>query len=118
MTGKARKSPPKKTVSRGLGSLLLWTAIFVLLLIAADQALLRFSPTRPLSREFQACYQDLRQRLLNRSGQGDSIESLLEPSKSSPRSFFYADGHGELHFVDNLQQIPARYRPEAQILEE
>ncbi len=118
MTGKARKSPPKKTASRGVGSLLLWTVIFVLLLVAADQAVLRFSPARPLFKEFQACYQDLRGRLLNQTRHGDPIESLLEPANPSSRSFFYADGHGELHFVDNLQQVPARYRSEAQVLEE
>jgi hypothetical protein len=29
----------------------------------------------------------------------------------------YADGEGELHFVDRLEQVPARYRREAQPLD-
>lgn len=31
--------------------------------------------------------------------------------------YVYADGEGELHFVDRLEQVPARYRREAQPLD-
>lgn len=119
MTRKSSKSKPKpkRTWGRRLGVFFLWSALFGLLLFAADQALLRLSPANPLLSELQDCYQDLRNRLLARP-QPDSIEELLEQPKAPSRSYFYADHQGELHFVDSLQEVPPAYRNEAQPLAE
>ncbi len=117
MTRKSRKAPPKPPLARRLGRVLLWTALFVLLLATADQAVLRLSPASPLLSELRDCYRDLRSRLLARS-RPDCIEELLEQPKAPSRSYFYADRQGELHFVDSLQEVPPSYRNEAQPLAE
>lgn len=115
MSKKSRKTPSKPSMGRRLGGFLFWTALFLLLLAAADQALLRMTPKNPLLVELQDCYLDLRSRLLTR--QSDSIEELLEQASPSPKkSYFYADRQGELHFVDSLQEVPLPYRNDAQPL--
>lgn len=116
MTKKSRKSPSKSSTGRRLSSFLLWTALFLLLLVAADQALLRLTPKSSLLSELQDCYLDLRSRLLTR--QSDSIGELLEQPIPPKKSYFYADRQGELHFVDSLQEVPHPYRNEAQLLAE
>lgn len=117
MTKKSRKTPPKPAVGRRLGGFLLWAVLFALLLVAADQAVLRLTSEGPLLSELQDCYRDLRGRLLTRSGP-DTIEGLLAQPEAPSQSYFYADRQGELHFVDSLQQVPDRYRNEAQLLAE
>ena len=117
MTKKSRKTPLKSSMRRQLGGFLLWVVLFALLLVVADQTVLRLSPKGPLLGELQDCYRDLRSRLLIRS-KPDAIEELLEQPEALSQSYFYADRQGELHFVDSLQQVPARYRNEAQILAE
>lgn len=117
MTRTAPKSKQKRTLGRRLGAFILWSALFALLLVAADQALLRLSPASPLLVELQDCYRDLRGRLLPRS-QPDSIEELLVQPKAPSQSYFYADHQGELHFVDSLQEVPPVFRSEAQSLAE
>ncbi len=67
--------------------------------------------------ELQDCYLDLRSRLLVPS-RPDVIEELLDQPEARSQSYFYADHQGELHFVDSLQQVPAPYRQEAQVLVE
>jgi hypothetical protein len=116
MTKKSRKAPSKPSIGRRLGSFLLWAALFLLLLVAADQALQRLTPKNSLLGELQDCYLDLRSRLLTR--QSDSIEELLDQSPPLKKSYFYADRQGELHFVDSLQEVPLPYRNEAQPLAE
>jgi hypothetical protein len=118
MTKKSPKKPSKPTFGRRLGGLLLWTLLFVLLLAAADQALLRLTPQSPLLVELQDCYRDLRSRLLAGPQQADSIEALLQEPEPPAQSYFYADSQGELHFVDSLQQVPPAYRNQAQPLAE
>ena len=114
MTKKKRKTPSKPSIGRRLGGFLFWTALFLLLLGAADQALLRLAPKNSLLVELQDCYLDLRRRLLTRSP--DSIEGLLEQTPSPKKSYFYADRQGELHFVESLQEVPLPYRNDAQPL--
>jgi hypothetical protein len=114
MTKKKRNSPSKPSIGRRLGSFLFWTALFLLLLVAADRALLRLTPKTSLLAELQDCYLDLRSRLLNR--QPESIEGLLEEPHPPKKSYFYADRQGELHFVDSLQEVPLPYRNDAQPL--
>ena len=117
MTRKTSKAPPKRTLGR-LGGLLVWTGLFVLLLAAADQALLRLTFKAPIMAELQDCYRDLRGRLLAGSRRADSIEALLEEPEPPSQSYFYADRQGELHFVDSLKQVPSTYRNQAQPLAE
>jgi hypothetical protein len=117
MTKKSRKTQAKYSKGRRLGGFLLWVVLFALLLVAADQAMLRLTPQGPLLGELQDCYRDLRSRLLIHTSP-DAIEELLEQSEAPSQSYFYADRQGELHFVDSLQQVPARYRNEAQLLAE
>ncbi len=118
MTRKSPKKPLKPTFRRRLGGLLLWFLLFVLLLAAADRALLRLTPNSPLLVELQDCYRDLRSRLLAGRQQADSIEALLKEPDSPAQTYFYADSEGELHFVDSLQQVPPAYRSQAQPLAE
>lgn len=117
MTKKSRKTQSKSSMGRRLGGFFLWVALFALLLVAADQAVLRLSSKGPFLGELQDCYADLRSRLLTRSGP-ETIEGLLEQPEAPSQSYFYADHRGELHFVDSLQQVPVRYRNEAQLLVE
>lgn len=114
MSKKSRKATSKPSIGRRLASFLFWVALFLLLLAAADQALLRMTPKNPLLAELQDCYLDLRSRLLTR--QSDSIEELLEQTSPPKKSYFYADRQGELHFVDSLQEVPLPYRNDAQPL--
>ncbi|MEZ4485330.1 MAG: hypothetical protein R2864_12330 [Syntrophotaleaceae bacterium] len=118
MTKKPSKKQQKSTFGRRLGGLLLWSLLFVLMLAAADQALLRLTPQSSLLVELQDCYRDLRSRLLGGPRQQDSIEALLKEPEASAQSYFYADHQGELHFVDSLQQVPPAYRNQAQLLAE
>lgn len=118
MTRKSAQKPSKPTLGRRLAGLLLWSLLFLLLLAAADQALLRLTPNSPLLVELQDCYRDLRSRLLIGPRQPDSIESLLQEPEAPAQSYFYADRQGELHFVDSLQQVPPGYRNQAQPLAE
>lgn len=116
MTKKTRKTQSNPSMGRRLGRFLLWTALFLLLLVAADQTMLHVAPKNSLLVELQNCYMDLRSRLL--ASQSNSIEELLEPTIPSEKSYFYADRQGELHFVDSLKEVPLPYRSEAQPLDE
>ncbi len=118
MTRKASRSPRKTPPRRRLGRLLLWVGVFLLILLAADRLLLRGSPAHPLLQEVQSCYEDLRRRLLSGARSSDPVADLLDTREKPLRSYFYADDHGVLHFVDSLQQVPLPYRSEAQVLEE
>jgi hypothetical protein len=60
----AMKRKTRKKSSRPVLRFLLWTAVFLLLAVAADQVLLHLSVDQPLLRNFQVCYKDFRTRLL------------------------------------------------------
>lgn len=102
-----------------------WGLLFVLLLAAVDQALLRTDLDAPGYREARRFYVDFRERLLDLSGAGPSlsIEQLIDRAPAAPPAkkgdaggYVYADETGELHLVDKLDEVPPRYRGEAKPL--
>jgi len=45
------------------------------------------------------------------------VQKKAAPASAAQEpQYFYADAAGELHFVNSLQEVPQRYRPEAQRL--
>lgn len=97
-----------------------WSVVFVILLVAADQALLRVELDLPGYREARGFYQDFRSRLLNlgeRPSTGVSTEQgSSESSEQAGPSYVYVDAEGSLHFAESLEEVPSRYRENAQEL--
>jgi hypothetical protein len=108
---------------------LIWTSLFLVLLAGMDQFFLRVPTTVPILTEVRAFYLDFRSRLFSLAGRKTpvTLESVIEQSDERPpvRSggeegtprYLYVDNGGQLHFADTLQEIPPRYRKEAQLLE-
>lgn len=105
-----------------------WLAIAAALLIGLDQFLLRVPLKTPGLHQAQQFYVDFRGRLFNLTGnseQNKSIERMIE-SSSAPRArsgakgqhYLYVDENGALQFADSLEQVPSRYRKDAQPLGE
>ncbi len=129
MKKKTRKThQTKKAKKASIGAfrpLLLWAAVFLALLLAADQALVRLSFGPSLLREFQLCYRDFRCRLPGGFcppvPQGpETIEAAIaggsQRTQGAVRSYLYVDGQGTLQFADRLEDVPPAYRIEAQPL--
>lgn len=120
MKKKTRKS--KKSSPRPIGRFLLWTAVFLLLVAAADQMLTRLQVSPPLLSDLQSCYREFRCRLFEPSCREKfkTIEAVIQtgaaPVVEPTRSYFYVDSQGALQFVDRLQDVPSAYRREAQPL--
>lgn len=111
-----------------LAAALLWTSLFLVLLAGADQFFLRGSTTVPVLSEVRVFYLDFRQRLLSLAGResDDTLDSVIRrnserrpdrigPEEGSPH-YLYVDSKGELQFADALEEIPLKYRKEAQPL--
>ncbi|WP_305043818.1 hypothetical protein [Geoalkalibacter sp.] len=105
--------------------LVVWGLLFVLLLAAVDQALLRTDLDVPGYREARRFYVDFRNRLLRLSGAEPSlsIEGIIDRAPAAPKGkqadaggYLYADETGALHLVDTLDEVPPRYRGEAKPL--
>lgn len=131
MKKKTRKtSKPKKAKKAPSGTfrrLLLWAVVFLALLLAADQALMRLSFAPSLLREFQLCYRDFRCRLPGSfcppaPQAPETIEAAIAGgsgrTRGAVRSYLYVDGQGTLQFADRLEEVPPAYRSEAQPLAE
>ncbi|MEZ4601153.1 MAG: hypothetical protein R2940_15290 [Syntrophotaleaceae bacterium] len=134
------KKKSRKKARRPLVRFALWSAVFLVLVVAADQALLHLDADRPLIRNFQECYRDFRTRLLGgrpspmpvprptRPSSGPvpcekernrTVEAILEQSsKDRKTSYLYVDRQGVLQFADSLDEVPPAYRRSAQALEE
>lgn len=119
---------------------LLWTLLFLLILAAVDQFFVRVPTRQPAMKTVRHFYLDFRARLgrLWTGTQPTSVEAVIEraeriPAKPRPAlpptkpaasavtkdpSYFYADDRGELRFADSLEEIPERFRKEAQRLEQ
>lgn len=110
---------------------LLWTILFLALLVAADQLLVTVPLHAPGLNEIQQFYLDFRSRLFGLvEGQTPSsidqvIERAAEPApaapavgKPKPQRYLYVDDQGELQFADSLAEVPAAYRSKAQPLKE
>ena len=106
---------------------LCWILLVCALLIGGDQLLVRVPLETPGVTQLQDFYIDFRSRLLALAGfetsQPDSIEQLLptgEPpagsSEGTASRYLYVDESGALQFADSLQEVPARYRSQAQPL--
>jgi hypothetical protein len=107
-----------------------WIVFSVLVLLAADQLLVRVPLGLPGATQAQTFYVDFRGRLLDligvspgESGAGKSIEEVIEATtqaptlkKSAPQRYLYVDESGELQFADSLSLVPAKYREAAQPL--
>ncbi len=118
---------------------LLWTLLFLLILVGIDQFFMRVPTRQPALNVVREFYLDLRTRMLHLvpRQKPTSVEAVIEqaeqaPAKPRPQpavkkpappvvanepSYFYADDQGELRFADSLDEIPVRFRKEAQRLE-
>jgi hypothetical protein len=112
---------------------IIWTFVFLLLLLAVDQFLLRVDFAQPQMRIVRSFYLDFRQRLLTLGGSSapDSVDEIIESERrgvtpaqtpqrktaASPR-YLYVDQDGTLQFADSLEEIPPALRKGAQRLED
>lgn len=130
---------------KALGRGLLWLVTLLLILVGVDQWLSRVPVSQPVLRAVRIFYLDFRLRLLHLlpDSAPASIEAVIEQAEKTPvknpsqrsvahrpktqkkaapgstagePNYFYADAKGELHFVDSLQEVPERFRKEAQRL--
>lgn len=111
-----------------------WTALFLLMLLVIDQFFVQVPPIHPAHQAVSNFYKDFRGRLIDltfgaKKAEPESVESVIEkqqaadkksatPAKSnSPaesQRYIYSDGKGELHFADSLEEVPDKYRGQAQ----
>lgn len=128
-----------------LFKLLFWFLVFVILVVVADQVLLRTPPVHPAHAALREFYRDFRSRLLEvivivPPESPESIEAVIDHernadgapttdgaagpgSPSGPRAegagnrYIYVDRQGVLQFADSIGEIPKAYRESAQPLE-
>ncbi len=109
--------------------LLFWVLVVGAALVASDQVLVRVPLETPGVSQLQDFYVDFRSRLLKvvgiEGGKPESIEELIEATAAAPekqaspaRRYLYVDETGTLQFADSLEQVPAKYRKDAQPLAE
>jgi len=111
---------------------LVWTLVFLGLLLAFDLLMVRSTAFPPALVEIQDFYVDFRGRILNLLNGSDakSIEQVIETSAKSGtgqeakatskarQRYLYADAEGALHFADSLDEVPERFRSAAQPLQD
>ena len=106
---------------------LFWGTVFVALLLVIDQFFVRVPVDIPGVTEVRHFYLDFRHRLFGTVAEHgpDAIGSAIEQAESPPPParavtprWVYADEAGNLQFADHLEEVPARYRAEAQPLDE
>ena len=124
---------------------LFWTFLFLVMLVAVDQFFLQVPPLHPAHAAVSRFYQDFRGRLLFMLGgedavrqptatrqpedagsttpSPDSIEAVIDQQPATPAPeeenaprYLYSDAEGQLQFADSLEEIPPRYRRDAQQL--
>lgn len=121
-----------------------WTFLFLIMLLVIDQFFVQVPPVHPAHEVVSNFYKDFRGRLIDltfgaRKAEPDSVEAVIEkqqaaekmapttvtadnkpatPAKSnSPaksQRYIYSDGKGELQFADSLEEVPDKYRGQAQ----
>jgi len=111
---------------------IVWTLVFVGLLLAFDLLLVRTTVLPSWLAGVQRFYVDFRGRLLGLatdSAEG-SIEKVIETTNRkgigkdsgiksvAGQRYLYADAQGSLHFADSLAEVPEAYRATAQPLQE
>jgi hypothetical protein len=67
-------------------SVLLWTAVFLLLLIGIDQLLVRLPASLPAHVAVATFYRDLRSRVFSLAKGGEALPAAPAPTKPSPPS--------------------------------
>lgn len=111
---------------------IVWTLIFVGLLLAFDLLMVRSSSFPPWLAGVQRFYVDFRGRVLNLTTGSPtvSIEQVIETTAKpgakrgaglksvAGQRYLYADAEGSLHFADSLAEVPEAYRARAQPLQE
>ncbi len=117
---------------------LIWTVVFLAVLLAFDQFMVRVPVKITGIQAVQRFYVDFRGRMqhlvlkptrsLPPSG-ASTVESIIEKTEAAPGrrtsapaargpKFLYVDKQGELRFADTLDQIPERYRASVQRLDQ
>lgn len=109
---------------------IIWSLLFVVLLLACDQFMLRVEFTQPQMQVARSFYLDFRHRLIALSGdpEPESVEVVIEEtrpdttpkaymgSNEEPPRYFYVDADGTIQFVDSLEAIPRELRNSAKRL--
>jgi hypothetical protein len=108
----------------------LWLVVVSALVLGFDQLMLKVPLQTPGLKEIQIFYVDFRSRLFGLTAQEDStnedrIEKMINQSAhqdvsqaTHPNRYLYVDENGDLQFADSLQQVPVKYRSNAQPLAE
>jgi hypothetical protein len=111
---------------------IVWTLIFVGLLLAFDLLMVRSTSFPSWLAGVQRFYVDFRGRILNltTAAPSTSIEQVIETTArpgaqqktgttpTARQRYVYADAQGLLHFADSLAEVPAAYRSVAQPLQD
>lgn len=108
----------------------LWVVVILALTIGFDQLMVNVPLKAPGLKETQVFYVDFRSRLIGlfnkeAAPQKDRIGQVIEKSDKAitkpaakPTRYLYVDENGTLQFADTLQQVPNKYRQDAQPLAE
>lgn len=110
---------------------IIWSIIFVVMLLAADQFMLRVEFSQSQMQVAKSFYLDFRQRLIALGGGDapDSVESVIESTRpdttpdifkrrnedESPRYLYLAED-GTIQFADSIEEIPVALRDGAERL--
>lgn len=106
----------------------LWTLVLAVLLLGADQLLLRVPAGPSWYRTARSFYTDFRSRLLETApAPAPSVEGVIDrdghsaggsgsAAAGAPR-YFYVDAQGQLQFASSLKEIPPALRAGAKRLE-
>jgi hypothetical protein len=121
-----------------------WTFLFLVMMLVIDQFFVQVPPVHPAHEAVSNFYRDFRGRLIDltlgeKQAEPKSVEAVIEKqqaaekkaaaagatnkkpaapaSSSAPEKsqrYIYSDGKGELHFADSLEEVPDKYRGQAQ----
>jgi len=129
---------------KGLRRFLLWSLVFVALVVGFDLAMFHVPLDFPGGKQVQVFYRDFRTRLFGlisgeRVPAPKSIEQAIERAKAKPspspslpaipldkfkdaveaaQRYIYVDADGSLQFADTLKEIPQAFRESAEPLKE
>ena len=122
---------------------LLWTGLFLIMLLAVDQFFVQVPPLHPAHGAVSRFYQDFRSRLGQmvfdpQSAPPAVVKKPAAPTRKPPKSieaiiaqqaktadpktvekaqrYVYSDADGQLQFADSLEAIPEKFRALAQPL--
>ncbi len=109
---------------------ILWLVVITALVLGFDLVMVQVPLEAPGLKQAQNFYVDFRTRILGLTGdyadrKADEIETVIDKSTTPPaepmsdsRRYLYVDDNGALQFADSLQQVPIKYRQDAQPLAE